>query len=181
MGAYALIIQMLVRRYFQADLKPSAYISAAVRIFTVLIVVVVLHQVWTASQVADGTESAVAFVVGFFPLVGIQALQKVAPLGLRVVVPSLRMDYPLSDLDGLNVWYEARLLEEGIEDIRTSSRRTWSTSSSTPGCPSAGWWTGSIRPTSSCTSSRPRGASEGTSPSPAGPCCAASASGPPPT
>ena len=25
---------------------------------------------------------------------------------------------PLSDLDGLNVWYEARLLEEGIEDMQ---------------------------------------------------------------
>jgi hypothetical protein len=35
-----------------------------------------------------------------------------------VLVPSLRQPYPLSDLDGLNVWYEARLLEEGIEDMQ---------------------------------------------------------------
>lgn len=33
-------------------------------------------------------------------------------------MPSLRQLYPLSDLDGLNVWYEARLLEEGIEDMQ---------------------------------------------------------------
>lgn len=117
MGAYAFIIQMLIRRYFQSDLKPSAYISATVRVFTVLILVVVLHQVWNGDLPA-GTETAVAFVVGFFPLVGLQALQKVAALALRVAVPSLRTDYPLSDLDGLNVWYEARLLEEGVEDMQ---------------------------------------------------------------
>src|SRR4051812_49183367 len=38
--------------------------------------------------------------------------------GLRRWVPTLRNPYPLSDLDGLNVWYEARMLEEGIEDMQ---------------------------------------------------------------
>ena len=33
-------------------------------------------------------------------------------------MPSLEADYPLSQLDGLNIWYEARLLEEGIEDMQ---------------------------------------------------------------
>jgi hypothetical protein len=60
---------------------------------------------------------AVAFVVGFFPLVGLQAIQKMAAVALRTVVPSLKNDYPLSDLDGLSVWYESRLLELGIEDL----------------------------------------------------------------
>jgi hypothetical protein len=34
------------------------------------------------------------------------------------LIPSLRSDYPLSQLDGLNSWYEARFLEEGIEDMQ---------------------------------------------------------------
>ena len=33
-------------------------------------------------------------------------------------MPSLQSAYPLSDLEGLNVWYEARLMEEGIEDMQ---------------------------------------------------------------
>jgi hypothetical protein len=33
-------------------------------------------------------------------------------------VPSLKQDYPLSDLDGLNLWYESRLMEEGVENLQ---------------------------------------------------------------
>ena len=39
-------------------------------------------------------------------------------LPFQFVVPTLRWKYPLSDLDGLNIWYESRLLEEGIEDMQ---------------------------------------------------------------
>ncbi|HEX2193122.1 MAG TPA: hypothetical protein VHH09_07990 [Acidimicrobiales bacterium] len=116
LGAYAFILQMLLRRFFQSDLKASAYTAGAVRVITVLILVTVLHGVWSDSS--DGTQAALAFTVGFFPLVGMQALTSMAKTVLRVPVRSLRTDYPLSDLDGLNIWYEARLLEEGIEDMQ---------------------------------------------------------------
>ena len=115
-GAYLFTLQMLVRRYFQADLKASAYVNAVVRVVSGLVLVTVVDQAlmagWTAQQ-----RVTVAFVIGFFPLVGLQALQKTAAVLLRSVVPSLKNDYPLSDLDGLSVWYEARLLELGIEDL----------------------------------------------------------------
>ena len=119
-GAYVFILQMLMRRYFQSDLKPSAYIGAVVRVITVLIVVLVVHRVWLDGQ-PPGQEAAVAFIIGFFPLMGIQFLQRLATLALRYTVPSLKNAYPLSDLDGLNIWYEARLLEEGIEDMQNLS------------------------------------------------------------
>jgi hypothetical protein len=115
-GAYLFTLQMLVRRYFQADLKASAYINAVTRVVSALVVVPVVSVGLLSGASAD-TRLVVAFVIGFFPLVGLQALQKVAALTLRTVVPSLRNDYPLSDLDGLSVWYEARLLELGIEDM----------------------------------------------------------------
>jgi hypothetical protein len=119
-GAYVFILQMLMRRYFQSDLKPSAYIGAVVRVITVLIVVLVVHRVWLDGQ-TPGQEAAVAFIIGFFPLMGIQFLHRLATLALRYAVPSLKNAYPLSDLDGLNIWYEARLLEEGIEDMQNLS------------------------------------------------------------
>jgi hypothetical protein len=118
LGAYVFNLQMLSRRYFQSDLKPSAYTSAAIRVVVVLILVTVLHQLPAFSDSTGNQEAVVAFVVGMFPLVGLQALNRVVAVVLRSALPSLRSAYPLSDLDGLNVWYEARLLEEGIEDMQ---------------------------------------------------------------
>lgn len=115
-GAYLFMLQMLIRRYFQADLKASAYVNAVVRVVSALVLVLVVDLA-LLQELSPRTRVAVAFVIGFFPLVGLQALQKAAALALRTVVPSLRNDYPLSDLDGLSVWYEARLLELGIEDM----------------------------------------------------------------
>jgi hypothetical protein len=118
LGAYLFNIQMLSRRFFQSDLKPSAYTSAVLRVVVVLILVGVLHQLPVFSDGSGEQEAIVAFVVGLFPLVGLQALNRLVAVVLRSAVPSLRSPYPLSDLDGLNVWYEARLLEEGIEDMQ---------------------------------------------------------------
>jgi hypothetical protein len=38
---------------------------------------------------------------------------------LNSAIPSLQSQYPLSDLDGMTIWYETRLLEEGIEDLQS--------------------------------------------------------------
>ena len=35
-----------------------------------------------------------------------------------MVVPPISSEYPLDQLDGLNLWYEARLTEEGVEDMQ---------------------------------------------------------------
>ena len=117
LGAYSFIIQMLIRRFFQSDLRPSAYATAMLRIVVVLILVAALHQVMHNASLR--TEAAVAFVIGFFPLVGMQALQRTAAALLRAFVPTLNPAYPLNQIDGLSVWYEARLLEEGIEDMQS--------------------------------------------------------------
>jgi hypothetical protein len=110
---------MLIRRFFQSDLRPSAYASSVLRIVLVLLIVAVLHQViGSTSPVASRGELATAFIVGFFPLVGLQALQRVTSKVLRRFVPPVTSDYPLDQLDGFNLWYEARLTEEGVEDMQ---------------------------------------------------------------
>lgn len=122
LGAYAFAVSMLVRRFYQSDLRPSAYATVVLRIVLVMLIVVVLHQLFAVtaarSTVANQSEMVAAFVVGFFPLVGLQALQRAAAKVLRVFVPQLAPDYPLDQLDGLNIWYEARLAEEGVEDMQ---------------------------------------------------------------
>jgi hypothetical protein len=119
LGSYAFVTSMLIRRFFQSDLRPSAYASAVLRIMLVLLIVAVLHQViGGTSAVTRHAELATAFMVGFFPLVGLQALQRVTCKALRTFVPPVTSDYPLDQLDGFNLWYEARLTEEGVEDMQ---------------------------------------------------------------
>jgi hypothetical protein len=117
LGAYSFILQMLVRRFFQSDLRPAAYANALLRLIVVLILVAGLYQIVPHDN--PRAAAAVAFLIGFFPLAGMQAIQRFAATALRVVVPSLNPPYPLNQIDGLSVWYEARLLEEGIEDMQS--------------------------------------------------------------
>jgi hypothetical protein len=118
LGAYAFVTGMLLRRFFQSDLRPSAYASAVLRIILVLLIVTVLQQVIGGNSAAGNLDPAIAFVIGFFPLVGLQLLQRLTSRALRQLVPPVTSEYPLDQLDGLNLWYEARLLEEGVEDMQ---------------------------------------------------------------
>ena len=115
LGAYFYVLQMLVRRYFQNDLKTNAYVHVIMRIIIVSLLVWVLDGLFGGKS-GEGM-AALAFVVGVFPKVGWDAMVQVLKSPMKGVVPSLSQDYPLSDLDGLTIWYEARLLEEGIEDM----------------------------------------------------------------
>lgn len=116
LGAYAFILQDLVRRYFREDLRAGAYMSGAARIVFVALIVFAGNLMWSDSFSA--TEGLFAFMVGFFPMVGLQAIQSAISRPLGRLMPSLRPDYPLSRLQGLNFWYEARLTEEGIDDMQ---------------------------------------------------------------
>lgn len=117
LGAYAFVVQSLVRRFFQSDLRPSAYASAVLRLVFVLLTMAALHQLLHGTDAR--TEAGIAFVVGFFPVIALQALQRMVATFLRVFIQQITPDYPLNQLDGLNIWYESRLLEEGIEDMQS--------------------------------------------------------------
>jgi hypothetical protein len=117
LGAYSFVLQMLVRRFFQSDLRPAAYANALLRLIVVLILVSALYQILPQGH-ARGA-AVIAFAIGFFPLAGMQAIQRFVATALRVAVPSLSPPYPLNQIDGMSVWYEARLLEEGIEDMQS--------------------------------------------------------------
>lgn len=120
-GAYWFNVQSLVRRYFQNDLRPNAYISGVVRILVVLLVITAVYQVWQIwPSEPDGALYATAFLIGVFPRLGLQLLEKgVSKASAWIVrLPELRNPFPLSQLDGLTMWYEARLVEEGVEDMQ---------------------------------------------------------------
>ena len=113
-GAYWFILQDLVRRYFRDDLKTDAYISAVTRIVivTALVTTVGLVPIGTVQQ-----QQVLAFLIGVFPQIGLEVIKGGTHVAFRKLVPTLRTEHPLSSLDGLTIWDQARLLEEGIEDL----------------------------------------------------------------
>lgn len=120
LGSYSFIVGMLVRRFYQSDLRPSAYASAVARIITVLVTMAALHAALflNVSATMARAEVAVAFLVGIFPLAALEALRRIAASTLRSQLPQVAPNYPLNHMDGLNIWYETRLNEEGVEDMQ---------------------------------------------------------------
>ncbi len=149
LGSYFFAINMILRRYVRADLKPKAYSHIAVRILTVLILVWatsmipifwdnvssgisgVINPALTEEQaerpaVEEQSEAGAqpllflfAFFIGIVPETGTALLQDYLRSQKRIGsrIPSLQEKLPLNQLEGINLYERARLLEEGIENI----------------------------------------------------------------
>ena len=68
------------------------------RIIVVLVTMAALHQLLGA--VTPATEAAIAFMVGFFPVIAFQALQRAAAATLRVFVPQMTLTIPSTSSTG---------------------------------------------------------------------------------
>jgi hypothetical protein len=119
LGAYFFSLQMLFRRYVRSDLGGSAYVAVSMRIVLAVIGTwVVMVASLRLGLATEGQLLVIGFVIGVFPQVAWQIIQA----AFRKVtsftrLKSMESDLPLSDLDGLTVWHEARLEEEDIENI----------------------------------------------------------------
>jgi len=121
LGAYFFSLQMLFRRYVLRDLRPSAYVAVAMRIILAVVGtwVVAIVTKYKLLEINQQTLLVVGFAIGVFPSLAWQfvqaALKKVMFAGF--FIPSLNSQLPISDLDGLTVWHEARLEEEDVENV----------------------------------------------------------------
>lgn len=122
LGAYFFLLSLLIRRYFQNDLRPGAYLAGVVRVVTVLVLVAGIDQVFALGGAPadrpDPRENVVAFAVGVFPTVGVQLLRRVVGKVTGRFRGGLEPPFPLSQLDGMDIWSESRLAEVGIEDVQ---------------------------------------------------------------
>jgi hypothetical protein len=63
--------------------------------------------------------ASLAFLIGMFPELGIRLMrQTIATLGRKATRMPDDDRYPVTDLDGINLWSRARLFEEGIDDMQ---------------------------------------------------------------
>jgi hypothetical protein len=118
-GAYFFIIQMLLRRYFAADLNPKAYINAVVRLLIVFILGLFFQLAMPPHNLVSSSAVVAAFVVGVFPRAGLRWILQTANKAVQALnAPGYVDRYLLTGLDGLNTWHEARLLEEKVENVQ---------------------------------------------------------------
>src|SRR6266511_531855 len=105
-GSYAFIMQSLVRRYFQADLKTHAYLSAIDRVILVAALITAIHPLWSTWRLPGETELAFGFFLGFFPELGLRVIQRSLVGLLRKSRPAEEGRFPLRQLDGANIWVQ---------------------------------------------------------------------------
>jgi hypothetical protein len=121
LGAYFFSLQMLVKRFMRRDLGPNAYNAVSMRIILATLGVWVAVQCFesTGGKMNHGTLLMASFAVGAFPLIVWQLLANLLKKipGALIVLPNLQGTRPLSHIDGLSVWHEARLEEEDVENV----------------------------------------------------------------
>jgi hypothetical protein len=182
LGAYFFSLQMLFRRYVRKDLRGSAYVAVAMRIILAVIGTGVAEEAVQLLNpaVSDRSLLVVGFTIGVFPKVAWQIFQTAFRQVTGLVVKGLRTDSPLSALDGLTVWHEARLEEEDIENVPNMATTDIVELFLNTRVPPTASSTGSTRPSSTPTSAQPgtrRTAASSSSRRPADGSCAASGSG----
>ena len=122
LGAYFFSLQMLIKRFLRRDLGPNVYNAVSMRIILATL------GVWVAAQwielankvpTGHGTVFMLSFAIGTFPLIIWQLVANMLKQlpGAFLALPNLVGTQPLSQLDGLSVWHEARLDEEDIENV----------------------------------------------------------------
>ena len=117
LGSYFFASWFLVKRYIGGDLGPQTYLHVAIRTWMAVMLALALQVVFSAAS--SGTLAVVAFVGGVVPssmyeIVSDYALEAVGRLTTRQSRSSAR----ITSIEGIDVWKEARLSEEGVDNIQ---------------------------------------------------------------
>jgi hypothetical protein len=121
LGAYFFTLNMVFRRYVRSDLTPKTYAYTSVRFLVTIILVWAVSSLPRFLGIEAGADSSglllLAFVIGIFPETGTALIQDFNRKVFGPIIPSLQEEHPLTNLEGINLYDRARLLEEGIENI----------------------------------------------------------------
>ena len=122
LGAYIWTVQYLIRRISNFDLAPISFFQSIVHILLALFTMAAIWQSQIFVGIGDHLLIALAFLVGFFPSLCIDALVAKFPwLRLRRVrseSKALQEEYPLDMILGIDAFMKLRLSEFEIEDVQ---------------------------------------------------------------
>jgi len=119
LGSYFFVLNTVLHRYVRADLKPKAYSSITVRILVVFILAWVIGLGFGTSAYA----LMLTFIIGVFPESGLtlirESIRKQTGFGkiVGLIGSPTKEKYPLTELEDLDVYDRARLLDEGVTNI----------------------------------------------------------------
>lgn len=117
LGSYFYALNLIWRRYTRGDLRPKAYSAITVRILVVLVVT------WVLAATTDANSDAIlvaSFLIGIVPETAFVLWRETVAGGLSLLpsFKALEERQPLQDLEGVDLYDRARLLEEGISNVQ---------------------------------------------------------------
>jgi len=117
LGAYFFAINLILRRYARDDLRPKAYSTIAVRVI-VAVLLGWLVKVITPDWWPQAALLVAAFLIGIVPETFLTFLQEVyRTKWVRKAIREIEEPLPLKNLEGIDLYDRARLLDEGIANI----------------------------------------------------------------
>lgn len=127
LGAYFFTLNHVIRGYVRGDLRPKTYAQVAARTVGVIVLAFVLERIVDgAGGGASNTMLLVtAFMTGIVPETVLVRVQEIVRLGARSVRERQELDRiaptyesePLTQLDGIDIYDRARLLDEGVTNV----------------------------------------------------------------
>ncbi len=126
LGSYIFAISLVYRRYTTMDLQPYVYMNCALTIVSGLafnyVAFEAIGKMIPASQaqiagIGAGLAAVTSFSLGFFPYLATRWFSRVAYTALQE--RQRRSDQlPLAFIDGISRFHEARLRDEGIDNLQ---------------------------------------------------------------
>ena len=121
-GAYIWTIQYLIRRISNFDLAPISFFQSVGHILLAAFTMAAIWQSRILAEIGPHPLIVIAFLVGFFPTLCIDAVMVKFPwLRLRRVSPesrALQEEFPLDMIIGIDPFMKLRLAEFEIEDVQ---------------------------------------------------------------
>ncbi len=116
LGAYIFSLNTTIRAYLRGDLRPKTYGNVAARIIVVVLICGALSELDTDAD--SGVILAAAFTAGVFPEVALRWITDQGRLYFgRSRSPGLYEPLPLTLIEGIDTYDQARLQDEGINNV----------------------------------------------------------------
>ncbi|WP_143072270.1 hypothetical protein [Methanolobus profundi] len=126
LGAYFYSMQILVRRFLRRDFRINVFITVSQRIILGIIATWVIFSIPAilsnnynsfAAVEYMGKLNFLGFIIGAFPSIIWNFLKKHTADWYAFCLPDFTERFPLTELDGLDVWAELRFQEEDISNV----------------------------------------------------------------